>query len=171
MECGRGQVEGEDVGYGGAVVASGVGSKNPPSIMARPYTNGHHQPYDLALRERARDLRSRATAAERKLWAAFFRGRQPAWHRQKPLDRFVVDFFCPALRLVVEVDGATHAGADAEAYDDCRTRVLEGLGLRVVRVTNHEVHQHFGAVCDWLDARMAEQHAALPPALSNAGPP
>jgi very-short-patch-repair endonuclease len=63
--------------------------------------------------------------------------------RQVPFDRFVVDFYCHAAKLVVEVDGKQHEWfAD---YDAGRTEILERLGVRILRFTNAEV-------CDDLDS-------------------
>jgi hypothetical protein len=59
--------------------------------------------------------------------------------RQKPIDNFIVDFYCPQLKLVIEVDGAGHFTEQGKAYDRQRTKILEGYGLRVIRFTNDEV--------------------------------
>lgn len=55
--------------------------------------------------------------------------------------------YCAALKLVIEIDGDTHATEDGRRYDQERTRVLEGYGLRVVRFSNDDVLHHFEAVC------------------------
>ena len=87
----------------------------------------------------ARTMRHAPTAAERKLWK-HLRGRQLAgmsFRRQHVIGRFIVDFFCPEQRLVLEIDGGVHEGRlerDAE-----RTRTLEALGLRVLRFSNLDV--------------------------------
>lgn len=60
-----------------------------------------------------------------------------AFRRQSPVGPYVVDFFAPSARLVVEVDGRSHDGR--EAADAARQTVLESLGLRVIRVTNDDV--------------------------------
>ncbi len=64
--------------------------------------------------------------------------------RQKPIDNFIVDFYCSELRLVIEIDGDSHAGA-AE-YDLARTHVLESFGLTVVRYSNCEVFNNIQGV-------------------------
>ena len=81
---------------------------------------------------------------------------------ESPLDRFIVDFYCPRLRLVVEVDGATHDGPDATIRDAERTRFLRARGLRVVRLTNGAVLHCFADACAWLADRMAEQQRQAP---------
>ena len=93
------------------------------------------------LQERARELRRETTPAERLLWARL-RNRQlqgRKFRRQHPLGRFVVDFCCPAERLVVEVDGEVHEGQEEE--DEARTAVLESYGYTVLRFPNQAVIQ------------------------------
>jgi very-short-patch-repair endonuclease len=66
--------------------------------------------------------------------------------RQRSIDNYIVDFYCAKLKLVIEVDGDSHFNEEAQAYDEQRTRILEGYGLRVLRFTNTEVLQNFEAV-------------------------
>jgi len=99
-------------------------------------------------REFARTLRKHPTRAEDILWqrlrGSHFHGAK--FRRQVPFDRFVVDFYCHAAKLVVEIDGVQHEWfAD---YDEGRTEILERLGVRMLRFTNAEV-------CDDLDAVLA----------------
>ncbi|MGA8447725.1 MAG: endonuclease domain-containing protein [Roseiarcus sp.] len=99
-------------------------------------------------REFARTLRKHPTRGEDILWKRLrgsrFHGAK--FRRQVPFDRFVVDFYCHAAKLVVEIDGVQHEWfAD---YDEGRTEILERLGVRMLRFTNPEV-------CDDLDAVLA----------------
>ena len=87
----------------------------------------------------ARELRQHLTPAEAKLWNAL-RRRQLAglkFRCQHPLGRFIVDFYCPACKLVIEVDGEIHA--QQSKYDEARTEHLEAFGYRVLRVANKDV--------------------------------
>jgi very-short-patch-repair endonuclease len=59
------------------------------------------------------------------------------FHRQKPIGPYIVDFYCPDLRLVIEIDGDSH-GQQAD-YDARRDATLHHLGLRVLRYTNRDV--------------------------------
>jgi uroporphyrinogen-III synthase len=59
--------------------------------------------------------------------------------RQHPVGDFIVDLYCPELKLVIELDGSIHADPDQAAKDEIRTSGLESLGLTVVRLKNHEV--------------------------------
>ncbi|OYY75869.1 MAG: hypothetical protein B7Y33_06135, partial [Hydrogenophilales bacterium 16-62-9] len=71
--------------------------------------------------------------------------------RQKPLLAFIVDFYCPAAKLVVELDGSQHAESAHLTKDQTRDVVLAGLGLRVVRFDNRQVLLETDAVLTVLD--------------------
>ena len=97
-------------------------------------------PYNKKLTERARENRKNPTKAESKIWNEVLRMRQFADYkflRQKPIDNYIVDFYCSELRLVIEIDGDSHA--ETIKYDAERTRVLQSSGLTVVRYTNDDV--------------------------------
>jgi very-short-patch-repair endonuclease len=88
---------------------------------------------------RARALRGAPTDAEMRLWSRL-RNRQLQgfrFRRQQPIGGFIVDFFCPAAGLIIEVDGGEHA--DRAASDETRTRWLEARGYRVLRFWNNDV--------------------------------
>ena len=68
--------------------------------------------------------------------------------RQKPIDNYIVDFYCSELRLVIEIDGNSHA--ETIEYDAVRTGVLESLGLHVVRFNNDDVLGNIAGVYDEL---------------------
>jgi very-short-patch-repair endonuclease len=91
------------------------------------------------MRDRAREHRKNPTASESLLWEALrglkLDGRK--FRRQQPVGPFIVDFYCPEERLVVEVDGGIHAQQQREDAD--RQDALETLGLRFVRVTHEQV--------------------------------
>ena len=99
-------------------------------------------------RTRARRLRRELTPAEKKLWP-HLRDHQMFgvnFRRQYPIEPFIVDFYCPACKLVVEIDGDTHA--DLQPRDAARTAKLEEIGCRVVRFTNSDVHENLAGVLD-----------------------
>ena len=101
------------------------------------------------------------TPAERKLWYGFLRHFGHRVLRQRPIDHYIVDFYCPQLRLVIELDGESHFTESGKACDDERTAVLEGYGLRVMRFTNQEVLRNLEGVCEAIDA--ASEESPLPP--------
>ena len=110
-------------------------------------TTGFHLPYNPQLVDRAREMRKNPTPAEQKLWVGFLRTFKPRFLRQRPIDNYIVDFFCAQLKLVIEIDGDTHFSDEGIEYDQARTRVLERYGLKVMRFTNKEVLENFDAVC------------------------
>ncbi len=89
--------------------------------------------FQALLAERARFMRFNGTDTERALWRCLSGKRLGvAFRRQVVVDRFVVDFLAPAVKLVVEVDGGYHR--QRVVADARRTRVLERLGYRVLRL-------------------------------------
>jgi very-short-patch-repair endonuclease len=79
------------------------------------------------------------TLAEARLWAGL-RGRRLAglrFRRQQIIDGFIVDFYCHAARLVIEVDGGIHR--DQQGHDEARDRIFTSRGLRILRFTNDAV--------------------------------
>ncbi|MEB3310577.1 MAG: endonuclease domain-containing protein [Snowella sp.] len=104
-------------------------------------------PYNPQLIERAKEMRKQPTLAERKLWGYLRTFPVKIW-RQKPINHFIVDFYCPKLKLVIEVDGDSHSTDSALIYDQERTRILESYGLKIIRFTNVEVLNNFKGVCE-----------------------
>jgi len=100
------------------------------------------------LRARARDLRREQTPMERRLWWHLQRKQLGGlrFRQQHSIGRFIVDFYCPAHRLVVEIDGDSHD--EQREYDEGRTAWLEAQGYEVIRVTNNEVRDHLDSVLD-----------------------
>ena len=97
------------------------------------------------------------TPAEIKIWYKFLRSQPIHFYRQKPIGNFIVDFYCPKLKLVIEIDGGIHFTDKQKKYDKERTKVLETYGLNVIRFTNNEVLKNFDGVCkiilDLLDTK------------------
>ena len=96
--------------------------------------------------QRARDLRRHMTPEEDRLWQALRANRLGGFHfrRQQVIDGFIVDFYCHAVGLVVELDGGVHR--QQADYDAERDRVLAARGLRVVRISNEDARQDLDGV-------------------------
>jgi very-short-patch-repair endonuclease len=97
---------------------------------------------------RAKELRRKMTEAEQILWQRLRTNRLGGWHfrRQQVIGGFIVDFYCHAASLVVEVDGPVHAKqAD---YDVERDRVLAAYGVRVLRVKNRDILENIDSVSE-----------------------
>ena len=109
--------------------------------------NGYHLPYNPKLVEKARELRKNMTEAEKKIWYGFLKNFKYRVLRQRPIHHFIVDFYCPALKLVIEIDGEQHYTEDGKAYDEERRKILERYGLREIRFRNKEVMNEFDRVC------------------------
>lgn len=100
----------------------------------------------------ARELRKNMTPWERKLWYEFLRGYPVRFQRQKAIGDFIADFYCARAQLVLELDGGGHYTADQTEKDRQRTIALEAMDLKVVRICNSDIDQHFKEVCEWIDS-------------------
>jgi very-short-patch-repair endonuclease len=110
----------------------------------------------------ARALRRRMTASEIVVWR-WLRGRRfSGWkfRRQHPIGPFVVDFFCDALKVAVEIDGASHSTDAAAFHDSRRTAYLQRIGIYVLRLQARDVMRHRDLVLETLRVEL-EQRAAL----------
>jgi very-short-patch-repair endonuclease len=106
--------------------------------------------YNTKLKQPSRKLRSNMTEAEQKLWARVRRKQLKGvqFYRQKPVGNYIVDFYAPAAKLVIEVDGSQHWEPVHRANDQARDAYLNALGLRVLRFSNHEVLNQIDAVVE-----------------------
>jgi len=114
---------------------------------------------------RARELRNHATEAERRLWVLLNR-RQAAgfrFRRQQPIGPYTLDFYCPEIRLAIELDGGQHAEKRAE-HDALRTEYLEAEGVTVLRFWNWEIFKHLDGVTRTIfdEAYCAAGRAGIP---------
>ena len=103
--------------------------------------------YDKKLKSRADELRKNMTQQEWNLWYFYLRNHRLKWYRQRIIDRFIVDFYCHAAKLVIEIDGKQHYTDQGIVYDTERTQVLQGYGLKVLRYTNQQLECNFQEVC------------------------
>jgi len=155
---------------GGSGVRAEQPSANPHPLTPSPKGGeGEQEEQEYwqispALRQRmtevARQFRKEPTSSEAILWQAL-RGRKLGGRkmkRQQPIGPFIVDFFCSAERLVVEVDGSIH-NSQQEA-DLQRQQLLESLGLRFVRIDSNLVENDLPTALSQISA------AFLPPSLA-----
>lgn len=95
--------------------------------------------HDSSLTPLARTLRKQRTAAENVLWSVL-RGKKfhgYKFYRQQPVASYIADFYCPKLRLIIEVDGEIHE--NLKERDNYRSKELKRMGLLVVRYTNQQI--------------------------------
>ena len=111
------------------------------------------QPYNQKLIINSRTLRSEMTDAELMLWrrVRFKQIRDLPFYRQKPLLKFIVDFYCPKAKLVIELDGSQHFEEAHRAADAERDAALTGAGLRVLRFDNRQVLKEIEGVMAVID--------------------
>ena len=99
---------------------------------------------------RARAMRKAMTEPEVILWTRL-RGRaedRPTFRRQHPFGSIILDFYCPSLRLAIEVDGATHWDDEAQLRDAARDRWLAGQGVHTVRIPASRIYHDLDGVMD-----------------------
>lgn len=111
--------------------------------------------YNPKLTALARELRNNSTLSEILLWDELKTGRMLGFdfHRQKPIDNFIVDFFCYDLMLAIEIDGSSHD--HKISYDKSRQKKLEALGIRFLRFDDLDVKQKIetvlGEIKRWIE--------------------
>lgn len=115
----------------------------------------------------ARRLRRELSLPEKLLWVRL-RGGDVRFRRQHPVGPYVLDFYCPAARLAIEVDGAAHDFGDRPQRDEARTEWLRSEGVEVLRIPAKDVLADPDAVADGLRRLCAKplHHSASP-----SGPP
>ena len=99
-------------------------------------------PYNPKLKEFARQLRNNSTKSEILLWLQL-KGKQMKgydFHRQKPIDNYIVDFFCIELMLAIELDGYSHQNIETYEKDKKKNKRLNELGVYVLRFEDKEIY-------------------------------
>jgi very-short-patch-repair endonuclease len=113
--------------------------------------------YERYLKELARKLRQNMTLGEVLLWQRLRRKQMRGYDfdRQRPIDRYIVDFYCKDLKLAIEIDGSSHDGEEAKINDEIRQERLESLGVRFLRFNDIDVKRNMEMVMDsieqWID--------------------
>ena len=112
-------------------------------------------PYKPYLTKLARKLRNNSTKSEILLWG-YLKGKQIKgydFHRQKPIDNYIVDFYCCELMLAIEIDGESHYGK--EVKDEIRQKEIEKFGVRFLRFDESEIYYNLEGVIktieNWID--------------------
>jgi very-short-patch-repair endonuclease len=116
-------------------------------------------PYQPDLKQTARMLRQNLTDSELKLWSKL-RGKQilgVQFYRQKPLGDYIVDFYAPKARLVIEIDGSQHLKTENMDKDKQRDAFLEGLGIQVLRFDSRTIFTVTDGVLDTIYKTVKER--------------
>lgn len=98
----------------------------------------YNNPKNKLLRQK---LRQSSTVAEKLLWE-YLKGSRLRGHkfrRQYEIYGYVIDFYCPKIRLAIEIDGAIHQDEDVREYDDLRKAEIESFNIVVIRFDNDEI--------------------------------
>ena len=91
------------------------------------------------------------TKEEKHLWYDFLNKYPLRFYRQKVLGKYIADFFCSKVNLVIELDGSGHYTEEGKLNDIVRTEFLDNYGITVIRILNSEVNKNFENVCRYID--------------------
>ena len=108
-------------------------------------------PVNHNLKEYAVKMRKNQTDEENKVWYQILKGKTPKFHRQRIIGNYIVDFYCPKLKLIIEIDGFQHYYEENIEYDNKRTEYLENLGFCILRIDNSEVNKDIEDVREIID--------------------
>jgi Uncharacterized protein conserved in bacteria len=120
-------------------------------------------PRDKNLNTNSRYLRNNMTRQEKHLWYDFLKSQSHQFYRQRIIGDYIADFYCPAAKLVIELDGSQHYENKALEYDAIRTEYMNSLGLKVLRFTNIDVDKSFIDVCTNIEQTILSQLALTAP--------
>ena len=117
-------------------------------------------PFNRNLKPFARGLRKNMTDAEQALWSKLRRKQLNGliFYRQKNIGNYIVDFYCPAAKLIIELDGGQHYSVEGRAKDKKRDEYLVNLGLNVLRFSDPDVLKNMDGVLSAL-----YEHTKIPP--------
>ena len=125
-------------------------------------TSKRYLPFNKDLTKKAQELRVNQTPLEKKFWYDVLSNKNfdnLKWTRQKPIDNYIVDFFCNELMMAIELDGDSHA--EQEKYDEKRTKKLNELGIIVIRYTNKDIYNNLEGVCEDLLEKIKVRRSEL----------
>jgi very-short-patch-repair endonuclease len=122
-------------------------------------------PYKKGLKKFAQQLRENMTDSENHLWWKIKTKQVNGliFYRQKPIGDYIVDFYCPKAKLVIEIDGSHHFIGETIEYDRIRDDYLSSLGLKVLRFTNNDVLKNVKGVLEKIGAEISGEIPLIPP--------
>lgn len=126
--------------------------------------------YDPSLKRLARKLRNNSTMSEVLLWRCL-KGKQVLgcdFDRQKPIDKYIVDFYCKKLKLAIEIDGSTHNSKIDE--DRMRQERLESLGIRFLRFSDGDVKRNLEGIVEEIGKWIVANGPTPSPSREGTGP-
>ena len=91
--------------------------------------------------DRARNMRKEPTEEENKLWHLYLKKIRPRFTRQKIIGSYIVDFYCPKLKIVIEIDGVQHYLEENTDYEKRRETYLQNEGYKLLRFYNSDINK------------------------------
>ncbi len=133
------------------------GSKSPIS----GWGNQHYISKKAQLN--AKDLRNNPTLQEQKLWQYLRKSNLGyKFRRQQPIGNYIVDFFCPELKIIIELDGGQHNEPENINYDKKRDDFLTKQGFRIIRIWNNEIDNNIEGVIEYIKNNIKQQQTPPP---------
>ncbi|GAB5410834.1 MAG: DUF559 domain-containing protein [Balneolaceae bacterium] len=118
-------------------------------------------PYNPRLRKFAKELRKNSTLGEVLLWKKIGRRKLGVqFHRQVPIHKYIVDFYCHEINLAIEVDGRSHDNPIQKKKDLIRDYNLEQLGITIIRIDDLDVKWNLDSVVRFLRFRIKQIHCS-----------
>jgi very-short-patch-repair endonuclease len=123
----------------------------------------YYLPYNKDLKEFSRQLRKNMTLGEVLLWNILKAGaiKGYTFNRQKPIENYIVDFYCKPLKLVIEVDGISHSFDDVKIKDEKKQEAIEKLGLNLLRLNEKDIRFHRTQVVDAIINKIEQMEMEL----------
>ena len=124
-------------------------------VAAKPTDEGKYSQYEDPMSRDSRDgltnlskiLRRNMTKEEKHLWYDFLKKLPITVHRQQTLGNYIVDFYIPAVKLIIELDGSQHFSEAGIIHDKERDDRLRLTGNAVIRFSNHDISSNFEGIC------------------------
>ena len=117
--------------------------------------------HNSELTKYAQTLRKNMTKEERRLWYEYLRQYTHQFRRQVTIGHYILDFYCAAAKLAIELDGSQHYETDGQQYDEKRDAWLERQGIQVLRFSNTDVLRNLDGVCQVIDMTVKDRTSKL----------
>ncbi len=115
------------------------------------------------LKNLRRELRNNPTPAESALWKHLKADKLEGthWRRQFSIANYILDFYCPAIKLCIELDGQEHYTMQGDTADFDRTEFLNSKGIKVIRFENKEIWENIERVLEYIKEEIKERKEGL----------
>ncbi|MBQ7343800.1 MAG: endonuclease domain-containing protein [Clostridia bacterium] len=110
----------------------------------------------------AQSLRKNMTKEEKKLWYQFLKDYPVKFKRQVTCGEYILDFYCPKLKIAIELDGSYHQISTISENDKLREDYLDSVGIYVIRFPNCDIRQDFNQVCKQIDFAIQKRTIEIP---------